>query len=92
MRSPAGGEWLLIDWDGTCIGPRGLDLLTGIPNHSHESEAGRSRFLTAYGYTAVPGLSTFSGMTGKTMNDQPQHLNCLLRHEQDHRVGAMPMR
>lgn len=49
VRDP-NGHWLLIDWDGTCLGPRELDLLTGIPDHFHEPEADRTRFLTAYGY------------------------------------------
>lgn len=44
------GEWVLIDWDQTCIGPRELDLLTGLPDHFHEPSAGRMQFLSAYGY------------------------------------------
>ena len=44
------GQWLLIDWDNACLGPRELDLLTGIPDHFHEPEADRKRFLTGYGY------------------------------------------
>jgi aminoglycoside phosphotransferase (APT) family kinase protein len=43
-------HWLLIDWDGTCIGPRELDLLIGIPDHFHEPACQRAQFLTAYGY------------------------------------------
>jgi len=42
--------WVLIDWDQTCIGPRELDLLTGLPDHFHEPETDRTAFLTAYGY------------------------------------------
>ncbi|GAA1264723.1 aminoglycoside phosphotransferase family protein [Saccharothrix xinjiangensis] len=42
-------HWLLIDWDGACLGPRELDLVTGIPDHFHEPEAERTRFLAAYG-------------------------------------------
>ncbi|OXM59658.1 aminoglycoside phosphotransferase family protein [Amycolatopsis vastitatis] len=50
VRDPGHGGWLLIDWDGTCLGPHELDLLTGIPDHFHEPEADRRRFLAAYGY------------------------------------------
>jgi hypothetical protein len=46
-------HWLLIDWDGTCIGPRELDLVTGIPDHFHEPAAQRTQFLTAYGYNIL---------------------------------------
>lgn len=58
-------NWLLIDWDGTCLGPRELDLLTGIPNHFHESAATRTQFLTAYGYDilAWPGWILLRDLT-----------------------------
>ncbi|GGP45234.1 phosphotransferase family protein [Saccharothrix coeruleofusca] len=49
----ADGRWLLVDWDGTCLGPRELDLLTGIPDHFHTPETDRKRFLTAYGYNIL---------------------------------------
>jgi Ser/Thr protein kinase RdoA (MazF antagonist) len=42
--------WVLIDWDQACLGPRELDLLTGLSDHFHEPEADRTAFLTAYGY------------------------------------------
>ncbi|OLF04449.1 hypothetical protein BLA60_40830 [Actinophytocola xinjiangensis] len=45
-----GDGWVLIDWDQTCLGPRELDLLTGLPDHFNESESARTTFLTAYGY------------------------------------------
>lgn len=45
-----GDGWVLIDWDQTCLGPRELDLLTGLPDHFNEPEADRTAFLTAYGY------------------------------------------
>ncbi|GDY31930.1 phosphotransferase [Gandjariella thermophila] len=59
------GDWLLIDWDGTCLGPRELDLLAGIPDHFHEPEADRSRFLTAYGYNILdwPGWTLLRDIT-----------------------------
>lgn len=44
------GRWVLIDWDATCIGPRELDLLIGLPDHFGESEYARRQFLDAYGY------------------------------------------
>ncbi|TVT22876.1 phosphotransferase, partial [Amycolatopsis rhizosphaerae] len=47
------GHWLLIDWDGTCLGPRELDLLTGIPDHFHEPARLREQFLTGYGYNIL---------------------------------------
>jgi hypothetical protein len=47
------GHWLLIDWDGTCIGPRELDLITGIPTHFHQPPADRTHFLTVYGYNIL---------------------------------------
>lgn len=55
VRHNAG--WVLIDWDQTCLGPRELDLLAGLPDHFHEPEANRVAFLTAYGYdlTHWPG-------------------------------------
>jgi Ser/Thr protein kinase RdoA (MazF antagonist) len=43
-------DWVLIDWDQTCLGPREIDLLAGLPDHFHEPEADRTAFLTAYGY------------------------------------------
>ncbi|MGH3620539.1 MAG: phosphotransferase family protein [Sciscionella sp.] len=46
----AGDQWMLIDWDGTCLGPRELDLRVGLPNHFHEPDTDRTRFCTAYGY------------------------------------------
>lgn len=64
VRDPD-GHWLLIDWDGTCLGPRELDLLTGIPDHFHEPEADRRRFLTAYGYDILgwPGWTLLRDIT-----------------------------
>jgi Ser/Thr protein kinase RdoA (MazF antagonist) len=64
VRDPD-GHWLLIDWDGTCLGPRELDLLTGIPDHFHEPEADRHRFLTAYGYNILdwPGWTLLRDTT-----------------------------
>ncbi|UJW32466.1 aminoglycoside phosphotransferase family protein [Saccharothrix sp. AJ9571] len=60
-----GGHWLLIDWDGTCLGPRELDLLTGIPDHFHEPQADRTRFLTVYGYDILgwPGWTLLRDVT-----------------------------
>ncbi|MBB5160037.1 phosphotransferase family protein [Saccharopolyspora phatthalungensis] len=59
------GEWLLIDWDNTCIGPRELDLLTAVPNHFHKPEADRTQFLTAYGYNILdqPGWPVLRDIT-----------------------------
>jgi Ser/Thr protein kinase RdoA (MazF antagonist) len=59
------GHWLMIDWDGTCLGPRELDLLTGIPDHFHEPEADRTQFLTAYGYNILdwPGWTLLRDIT-----------------------------
>ncbi|WP_410570696.1 phosphotransferase family protein [Amycolatopsis sp. cmx-4-61] len=64
VRAPD-GHWLLIDWDSTCLGPRELDLLTGIPDHFHEPEADRTRFLTAYGYDILswPGWKLLRDIT-----------------------------
>ena len=64
VRDPD-GRWLLIDWDGTCLGPRELDLLTGIPDHFHEPEDDRRRFLTAYGYDILgwPGWTLLRDVT-----------------------------
>lgn len=53
LRDPDHSRWLLIDWDGTCLGPRELDLLTGIPDHFHEPETNRTQFLTTYGYNIL---------------------------------------
>jgi Ser/Thr protein kinase RdoA (MazF antagonist) len=53
------GRWVLIDWDATCIGPRELDLLIGLPDHFGEPESDRQRFLDAYGYD----LRTWPGWT-----------------------------
>lgn len=53
VRDEDGVRWLLIDWDGACLGPRELDLMTGIPDHFHEPEADRKGFLTAYGYNIL---------------------------------------
>jgi MFS family permease len=45
VRHNAG--WVLIDWDQTCLGPRELDLLAGLPDHFQEPEADRAAFLAA---------------------------------------------
>jgi Ser/Thr protein kinase RdoA (MazF antagonist) len=52
-----GDGWVLIDWDQACLGPRELDLLAGLPDHFHASDADRTEFLTTYGYdlTRWPG-------------------------------------
>ncbi len=42
--------FVLIDWDQCCIGPRELDLISGLPDHFHAPEIDRRRFLDAYGY------------------------------------------
>ncbi|WP_067463995.1 aminoglycoside phosphotransferase family protein [Nocardia amamiensis] len=42
--------FVLIDWDQCCIGPRELDLVSGLPDHFHEPEIDRRRFFDAYGY------------------------------------------
>jgi aminoglycoside phosphotransferase (APT) family kinase protein len=44
------GNWVLIDWDQVCLGPRELDLLAGLPDHFHVPETDRVAFLAAYGY------------------------------------------
>ncbi|MEV6325976.1 aminoglycoside phosphotransferase family protein [Nocardia sp. NPDC051787] len=44
------GEWVLIDWDQCCIGPRELDLISGLPDHFQRPDAERREFLDAYGY------------------------------------------
>ncbi|MFD2422429.1 phosphotransferase family protein [Amycolatopsis pigmentata] len=56
---------LLIDWDGACLGPRELDLLTGIPNHFHEPASRRAQFLNAYGYDILtwPGWTLLRDLT-----------------------------
>jgi Ser/Thr protein kinase RdoA (MazF antagonist) len=48
-----GDGWVLIDWDQTCLGPRELDLLAGLPDHFHEPEIDRSAFLAGYGYNVA---------------------------------------
>ncbi|MDI5975943.1 phosphotransferase [Amycolatopsis magusensis] len=53
IRDAGHGHWLLIDWDGTCLAPRELDLLFGLPDHFHEPEADRRLFLGAYGYDSL---------------------------------------
>lgn len=65
VRDPEHGGWLLIDWDGTCLGPRELDLLTGIPDHFHEPETDRTRFSTVYGYDILgwPGWTLLRDIT-----------------------------
>ncbi len=45
-----GHGFVLIDWDQCCIGPRELDLVSGLPDHFHEPENDRRQFLDAYGY------------------------------------------
>jgi hypothetical protein len=42
--------WTLIDWDQTCIGPRELDLVSGLQDHFHTPEQQRMRLFSAYGY------------------------------------------
>ena len=42
--------WALIDWDQTCVGPRELDLVSGLPDHFHTPEHQRTRLFSAYGY------------------------------------------
>ncbi|MCX4098033.1 phosphotransferase family protein [Nocardia sp. alder85J] len=42
--------YVLIDWDQCCIGPRALDLISGLPDHFHRPESERRQFLDAYGY------------------------------------------
>ncbi|MBU3063139.1 aminoglycoside phosphotransferase family protein [Nocardia sp. NEAU-G5] len=42
--------WVLIDWDNTAIGPRELDLISGLPDHFHETSSDRTQFAKAYGY------------------------------------------
>jgi len=51
------GTWALIDWDGTSIGPRELDLVGIVPDHFHEPGSYRTQFAAAYGYDllAWPG-------------------------------------
>jgi Ser/Thr protein kinase RdoA (MazF antagonist) len=65
VRDHGHDGWLLIDWDGACVGPRELDLLTGIPDHFHEPEADRRRFLAAYGYDILgwPGWTLLRDIT-----------------------------
>ncbi|MCP2097443.1 Phosphotransferase enzyme family protein [Actinosynnema pretiosum] len=48
---PTGHGWLLIDWDGACLGPRVLDLLpTGFPGRFARPDASDRRlFWGAYG-------------------------------------------
>ncbi|MBF6299091.1 aminoglycoside phosphotransferase family protein [Nocardia amamiensis] len=45
-----GNAYVLIDWDQSCIGPRELDLIGGLPDHFQRPEAERREFLDAYGY------------------------------------------
>ncbi|MFG1797788.1 phosphotransferase family protein [Nocardia sp. NPDC049149] len=42
--------FVLIDWDGCCIGPRELDLISGLSDHFHAPESDRRQFLDTYGY------------------------------------------
>ncbi|MGY4101242.1 phosphotransferase family protein [Nocardia sp. R16R-3T] len=42
--------FVLIDWDGCCLGPGELDLISGLPDHFQEPEADRHQFLDAYGH------------------------------------------
>ncbi|WP_327110304.1 phosphotransferase [Nocardia sp. NBC_01730] len=44
------GQWVLIDWDQCCIGPRELDLVNGLPDHFHQPAGDRELFAAAYGY------------------------------------------
>ncbi|MGV9678589.1 phosphotransferase [Nocardia sp. NPDC003482] len=44
------GQWVLIDWDNTALGPRELDLVSQLPDHFHESHSTRAKFADAYGY------------------------------------------
>ncbi|MDQ1308330.1 MAG: hypothetical protein QG671_4164 [Actinomycetota bacterium] len=53
VRDSDHGPGLLIDWDGACLGPRELDLPTGVPDHFHAPEADRTRFLATYGYNIL---------------------------------------
>ncbi|WP_280483880.1 phosphotransferase family protein [Nocardia farcinica] len=45
-----GNAYVLIDWDQSCIGPRELDLIGGLPDHFQRPEPERRGFLGAYGY------------------------------------------
>ncbi|GAA1309710.1 aminoglycoside phosphotransferase family protein [Saccharothrix xinjiangensis] len=45
-----GEDWVLIDWDQACIGPRELDLVASLPDHFHTPEAERTAFRNAYGH------------------------------------------
>ncbi|MEV6336244.1 aminoglycoside phosphotransferase family protein [Nocardia vinacea] len=44
------GRWVLIDWDQCCVGPRELDLVSGLPDHFHQPLDDRQEFAAAYGY------------------------------------------
>ncbi|MGW4071634.1 phosphotransferase family protein [Nocardia grenadensis] len=44
------GDWVLIDWDNACYGPRELDLVGTLPDHFHSPPADRAAFVRAYGY------------------------------------------
>jgi Phosphotransferase enzyme family len=60
-----GNGWVLIDWDQTCLGPRELDLVTGLPDHFHVPARERTAFLEAYGYdlTRWPGWRLLRDIT-----------------------------
>ncbi|MGW5386391.1 phosphotransferase family protein [Nocardia sp. NPDC003963] len=53
------GDWVLIDWDNACYGPRELDLVGTLPDHFHTPHADRVAFVRTYGYD----LLEWSGWT-----------------------------
>lgn len=46
-------DWVLIDWDNACYGPRELDLVGTLPDHFHVPRADRAEFVRAYGYDLI---------------------------------------
>lgn len=61
----ADGNWVLIDWDNACFGPRELDLVGTLPDHFHSSQDDRTAFVRAYGYDLLewPGWTLLRDIT-----------------------------
>ncbi|WP_459545150.1 phosphotransferase family protein [Nocardia sp. X0981] len=59
------GNWVLIDWDNACYGPRELDLVGTLPDHFHTPHAERAEFVRTYGYDLLewPGWTLLRDIT-----------------------------
>ncbi|MBL1080249.1 aminoglycoside phosphotransferase family protein [Nocardia sp. 2] len=58
-------SWVLIDWDGCCLGPRELDLVSTLPDHFHQDTDERREFIAAYGRDLMdwPGWTLLRDLT-----------------------------